>query len=150
MEKTQIIGNLTRDPELRTTQTGIQVCTFTVAVNQRQSKAQRDAGQQAQAKFFRVTAWRELAEICNKYLAKGRKVYVEGRIDVSAYDGNDGKPRGSLELTADEVEFLTAKGDSDSTQSATPAAQSAASPSSGSSGSSGFTAVEVEEDELPF
>ena len=150
MEKTHIIGNLARDPELRTTQSGIAVCTFTVAVNQRQSKAQRDSGQQTQAKFFRVTAWRELADICYKYLAKGRKVYVEGRIDVSAYDGNDGKPHASLELTADEVEFLSAKGEGDTTQSAAPAAQSAASPSSGSSGSSGFTPVEVEEDELPF
>ena len=148
MEKTQIIGNLTRDPELRTTQSGIAVCTFTVAVNQRQSKAQRDAGQQATAKYVRVTAWRELADICNKYLAKGRKVYVEGRIDASAYTGtNDGKAHASLELTADEVEFLSAKGECDTTQSAAPAAQPA---SSGSSGSSGFTPVEVEEDELPF
>ena len=150
MDRAEIIGNLTRDPELRTTQTGINVCSFTVAVNKPQTRAQREAGQQPQAKFYRVSAWRELGENCAKYLAKGRKVYVEGRIDVSAYDGNDGKPRGSLELTADQVEFLTAKGDSDSTQSATPAAQSATSPSSGSSGSSGFTPVEVEEDELPF
>lgn len=148
MEKLQIIGNLTRDPELRTTQTGLSVCSFTVAVNQRQSKAQRDAGQQPQAKFFRVTAWRELGENCSKYLAKGRKVYCEGTIDASAYIGQqDGKPHAGLEMTADAVEFLSSRGDAGETaQSAGNAAQEpAAAPAAAPAG---FTAVET--DELPF
>ena len=85
MEKCEIIGNLTRDPELRVTQSGLNVCSFTVAVNQRATKAQREAGQEPPAKFFRVTAWRELADICNKFLAKGRNVWVEGTIGASAY-----------------------------------------------------------------
>lgn len=155
MEKTSIIGNLTRDPELRVTATGINVCSFTVAVNQRQTKAQKDAGQQPQAKFFRVTAWRELGENCQKYLAKGRKVYVEGRIDTQAYIGTqDGKAHASLELTADEVEFLSAKGEISDTPAGggnAPQAAPAASPAPASVASSipeGFT--QVEEDDLPF
>ena len=107
MNKLTIIGNLTRDPQLRTTQTGVNVCDFTVAVNRRQSAQQRQNGQQPEADFFRVTAWRELGENCSKYLAKGRKVAVVGPVSVSTYAGNDGVTRANLEVTADEVEFLT-------------------------------------------
>ena len=152
MEKLQIIGNLTRDPELRTTTTGLSVCSFTVAVNQKPSKAQREAGQQPPAKFFRVTAWRELGDICAKYLAKGRKVYCEGTISASAYTSKeDGKPQASLEMTADNVEFLSSRGDTqDGVQSAGNAAQApAAAPAAPAAAApAGFT--EVDTDELPF
>ena len=152
MEKLQIIGNLTRDPELRTTATGLSVCSFTVAVNQRPSKSQREAGQEPPAKFFRVTAWRELGENCAKYLSKGRKVYVEGTIGASAYTGQeDGKPHASLEMTANEVEFLSSRGDTqDGGQSAGNAAQApAAAPAAPAAAApAGFT--EVDTDELPF
>ena len=150
MEKLQIIGNLTRDPELRTTQTGLTVCTFTVAVNQRPTKAQRDAGQQPPAKFFRVTAWRELGDNCAKYLAKGRKVYCEGTVNASAYVGEqDGKPHASLEMTADNVEFLSSRGDAgDNSQSVGSAAQAPAAAAQAPATPQGFTAVET--DELPF
>jgi len=155
MEKLQIIGNLTRDPELRTTTTGLSVCSFTVAVNQRPSKAQRESGQEPPAKFFRVTAWRELGENCAKYLAKGRKVYVEGTIGASAYTGQeDGKPHASLEMTANEVEFLSSRGDAqDGGQSAgnvaqAPAAAPAAQAATAAAAPAGFT--EVDTDELPF
>ena len=107
MDRIEFIGNLTKDPELRTTQTGISVCSFSVAVNKPLTKAQRDAGQQAQAKYYRVSAWRELGENCAKYLAKGRKVYISGTVDVSTYTGNDGAVHANLEVTANEVEFLT-------------------------------------------
>ena len=148
MDKTMIIGNLTRDPELRTTNTGLNVCTFTVAVNQRPTKAQREQGQQPPAKFYRVTAWRELGENCSKYLAKGRKVYCEGTISASAYIGQqDGQAHAGLELTADTVEFLSSRGDTgDSSQSAGNAAQAPA--SAPPEAPAGFT--QVEEDELPF
>ena len=158
MEKLQIIGNLTRDPELRTTQTGLSVCSFTVAVNQKPSKAQREAGQQPPAKFFRVTAWRELGENCAKYLAKGRKVYVDGTINASAYTGQeDGKPHASLEMTANEVEFLSSRGDAqDNGQGAGNAAQTPVAPQNApypaaapaAAAPAGFT--EVDTDELPF
>lgn len=149
MEKLQIIGNLTRDPELRTTTTGINVCEFTVAVNQRPTKAQREAGQQPQAKFFRVTAWRELGENCAKYLAKGRKVYCEGTINASAYTGKeDGKAHASLDMTADNVEFLSSRGDAGDGAQATGNTAQAPTAAPAPADPSGFTAVET--DELPF
>lgn len=103
MNKLTIIGNLTRDPELRVTQTGVNVCTFTVAVNRR--KAQNN--QTPEADFFRVTAWRERGETCAKFLQKGKKVCVVGSVSVSTYTGNDGATRANLEVVAEEVEFLS-------------------------------------------
>ena len=105
MNKIVIIGNLTGAPELRVTQSGVSVCQFTVAVNGRR----KDDG----ATFFRVTAWRALGETCHKYLDRGRKVMVCGAVSASAYTGRDGKPRASIEVTAEDVEFLSsASGDS--------------------------------------
>lgn len=98
-----IIGNLTRDPELRQTQDGIPVCNFTVAVNRRVR-----AGANPEADYFRITVWRGLGENCNRYLEKGRKVAVAGTVSARAYTGNDGGVRASLEVTAESVEFLSA------------------------------------------
>lgn len=100
MNKLTIIGNLTRDVELRTTSTGKNVASFTVAVNRR--------GKTNEADYFRVSAWNGLAETCHKYLAKGRKVCVTGAVSCRTYRGNDGVERASLEVTADDVEFLSA------------------------------------------
>ena len=104
MNKVYIIGNLTRDPEMRSTRDGIPVCSFTVAVNRRNRSAQ--AGQ-PEADYFRVTAWRGLAEICSRYLAKGKKAAVTGTVSVSTYTTNAGEHRAQMEITADDVEFLT-------------------------------------------
>lgn len=102
MNKLVIIGNLVRDPESRVTQSGISVCTFTVAVNRR-----RQQEGQPEADFFRVTAWRQLGENCGRYLAKGRKVAVVGPVSITTYTGNDGQTRAQMEVTAEDVEFLT-------------------------------------------
>ena len=107
MNKLVIIGNLTNDPELRSTNAGDSVCSFTVAVNRRKRKNTN----QPDTDFFRVSAWRELGENCNKYLAKGRKVCVVGLVYARAFTGKDGEPRASLEVTAEDVEFLTSKAD---------------------------------------
>lgn len=96
-----------RDPELRSTRDGISVCSFTVAVNRRNTGAKAEP----QADFFRVTAWRGLGETCSKYLAKGRKVAVCGSVSAVPYTAQDGTARASLELTADDVEFLSPKGE---------------------------------------
>lgn len=104
MNKLFIVGNLTRDPEMRSTRDGIPVCSFTVAVNRRNKGAQ---ARQPDADFFRVTAWRGLGEICGRYLSKGKKVSVVGAVSVSTYTVNDGSTRASMEVTADDVEFLT-------------------------------------------
>ena len=112
MNKLTIIGNLTRDPELRTTSTGVNVCDFTVAVNRRNRNRDAQNGQ-PEADFFRVSAWRERGELCAKYLAKGRKGCVIGPVSVRTYQANDGTTRASLEVTADEVEFLSSRNDAD-------------------------------------
>ena len=104
MNKLTIIGNLTKDPEARVLTNGTNLTTFTVAVNRRRTQEG-----QTDADFFRVTAWRALGENCAKYLAKGRKVCVVGPVSISTYTGNDGKARANLEVTADDVEFLTPK-----------------------------------------
>lgn len=104
MNKLTIIGNLTRDPELRTTPSGINVCSFDVAVNRRKTQ-----GNQPEADFFRVTAWRALGENCAKYLSKGRKVCVIGSVELSVREAQNGKTYASMEVTADDVEFLSPK-----------------------------------------
>ena len=143
MNKLTIIGNLTRDPELRTTQSGVSVCTFTVAVNRRKTQNQ----QQPEADFFRVSAWRELGENCGKWLIKGKKVAVVGPVSVSTYQGKDGKTYANLEVTAQDVEFLSPAGQTESVPQAAPQqAQQTQMPIAGAPG--GFTAVET--DELPF
>jgi len=102
MNKLTVIGNLTKDPELRTTQTGKEVCSFTVAVNRRK-KIQG----QPEADFFRVTTWEERARVCHKYLAKGKKVCAVGPVSVRTYTASDGSTRADMEVAADEVEFLS-------------------------------------------
>ena len=106
MNRLTIIGNLTKDPEFRTTATGLSVCSFTVAVNRRKGK-----GQESEADYFRVTAWRELGENCAKFLRKGRKVAVVGSVSVSTYNGHDGKTYANLEVLASDVEFLSSAND---------------------------------------
>lgn len=102
MNKIFLIGNLTNDPVSKTTQSGIQLCTFTIAVNRK-----RSANAQQEADFFRVTAWRQLADICMKYLTKGKKVSVVGSVSASAYQSNSGDLRASLDVQAEDVEFLS-------------------------------------------
>ena len=140
MNKLTIIGNLTRDPELRTTSAGINVCDFTVAVNRRVRRDAQNA--QPEADFFRVSAWRQLGENCAKFLAKGRKVCVVGPVSVRTYQANDGTTRASLEVTAEDVEFLSSRNDGEAAGTYTAPAP-AAEPQA-----AGFTAVET--DELPF
>ncbi len=140
MNKLTIIGNLTRDPESRTTASGSTVCSFTVAVNRRRSSQNSN---QPDADFFRVSAWNQLGENCQRYLAKGRKVCVIGRVSVSTYQGNDGTTRANLEVMAEDVEFLSSRQD-DAGYTAAPAAAAKAAPAM----DAGFQ--EVDDEDLPF
>ena len=99
MNKITLIGNLTSDPEKRATNNGTSVTSFTIAVNRR--------GQDKQTDFFRINAWSGLADTCAKFLAKGRKVAVVGELQARTYEAKDGKTKVSLDVQADEVEFLS-------------------------------------------
>ena len=109
MNKVFLIGNLVADPVLRTTPSGDSVCSFRIAVNRRR-RSNAEAGQ-PEADFFNISAWRQLGENCAKYLAKGRKVSVVGSVSCRTYVGSDGQTRASLEVQAEDVEFLTPRED---------------------------------------
>ena len=128
MNKVFLIGNLTRDPEMRSTQSGVAVCNFSIAVNRRFRNPQ--TGQQ-ETDFLNVIAWRQLAELCAKYLAKGRKVAISGSIQARAYEAKDGSKRTAWDIVADEVEFLSPQNQQSSTQGAPGAYTTAASKDSG-------------------
>lgn len=136
MNKAFLIGRLARDPELRTTPSGVSVCTFRLAISR------RFANQQGvrEADFINIVVWRAQGENCARYLTKGSQCAVSGSIQTRAYSAQDGSKRYVTEVVADEVEFLAKAKDS-------------AAPAQGEAqgtydGQDGFT--QVEDDELPF
>ena len=106
MNKVFFIGNLTRDPELSETNSGVPVCRFAIAVNRRFSAGDAER----QTDFFNVTAWRGLADNVAKFCKKGNKVAVTGSIQIRNYEDNAGQKRTFVDIIADDVEFLTPKG----------------------------------------
>lgn len=104
MNKVIVIGNLGSDPEMSYTPNGTAVTRFSVASNRRYKMANGE--QREEVQWFRVSAFGNLAEVCNQWLEKGRQVYVEGRLTVSPYTDNQGNPRASANLNANEVQFL--------------------------------------------
>ena len=103
MTKVLLIGNLTRDPELTETAGGVSVCRFGVAVNRYSGQEER------QTDFYNVAAWRRLGETVARYTKKGHKIAVYGDLQIRQYEGNDGVRRTSVDVVAQDVEFLTPK-----------------------------------------
>ena len=103
-QQTIIIGNVGLDPEMRYTPSGAAVCSFSVAVNKTWTS---NGEKREKTTWFKVSAWRKLAETCNAYVRKGMLIMVSGEIDASAYMSQSGDARASLELTAHDVKFLT-------------------------------------------
>jgi len=101
---TTIIGNLGEDPKMRYTPDGTPVCNFSVAVNRQWTNQDGTKGEETT--WFTVTTWQGLAESCNKYLKKGRQVFVAGKVTASAWKDREGEARATLELTARDVRFL--------------------------------------------
>lgn len=110
MNKVFLIGNLTRDPELTTTNSGISVCKMSIAVSRRFTSSDGTR----ETDFFNVTAWRAVAENCSKFLKKGSKVAVCGSLQTRNYE-QDGVKKYITDIVADEVEFLSTKSDSGNT-----------------------------------
>lgn len=102
MNKCIFVGNLTRDPEMQTTASGISLCRFTIAVNRNYGSATGER----EADFINIIAWRGLADNCGKYLAKGSKVCVVGQLQNRSYEDKDGNRRYITEIIADDVEFI--------------------------------------------
>ena len=136
MNKVILIGNLANDPESRTTQSGIAQCSFRIAVQRRY----KGANGERETDFLPVVCWRQTAEFAQRYLAKGRKVAVDGSIQTRSYDAQDGSKRYVTEIIADNVEAVG--GREDGAQNAQKAQSTA------QDHQSGFT--EVDDDELPF
>ena len=107
MNKAILIGRLTRDPELRTTPTGRNVCQFSIAVN----RTYTNQSGEREADFINVTVWRKQAENVDKYLSKGSQVAIDGKIQVTTYE-KDGVKRNNVEVVADNVQFLDTKNES--------------------------------------
>lgn len=129
MNHVTIIGNLTKALDMRQTTSGKNVCSFTVAVNRRFKDAQGNAV----TDFFNVVAWGKLAELCGRYLDKGRKCCVMGELQNRSYETKDGTKRTITEIVAEQVEFLTLRTDAALSETAVP---------------EGFT--DIEDEDLPF
>lgn len=107
LNKVLLIGNLTRDPELRYTPSGAAVCTFGLATNR--TYVASDGTKREEAEFIKIVSWNKLAELCSQLLAKGRKVYVEGRLQTRSWETQDGQPRQTTEVVIDDMRILDSK-----------------------------------------
>jgi len=108
LNKVFLIGNLTRDPELRYTGSGKAVCNFDLAVNQSYKDASTNEAKK-ETLFIRISVWNKMAELCAEYLKKGSKVLVEGRLRMDRWESTDGKPRTRIDVQAQRVQFLDPK-----------------------------------------
>ena len=140
LNKVMLIGNLGKDPELRYTTSGVAVATFSLATNE--SWKDQDGNLQERTEWHNIVAWKKLAEICGEWLKKGKKVYIEGRIQTRSYDDkNTGAKKYITEIVADSMIMLDSKGVADPAQNERPPAET--------SGPAGTPAA-VKEDDLPF
>lgn len=125
LNKVLLIGNLTRDPELRYTPSGAAVCTFGVATNR--TYVASDGTKKEEAEFIKIVSWNKLAELCSQLLSKGRKVYVEGRLQTRSWETPDGQNRQTTEVVIDDMRILDSRRDFEGGEggyeSATPAAE---------------------------
>lgn len=141
LNKAIIMGRMTRDPEIRKTQSGVSVCSFSVAVDR--DVVDKNTNQR-ETDFINVTAWRGAADIVGKYLSKGSWVVVEGRIQVRNYTDKDNNKRTATEIIANNVYFGSSK-KSDGNSSSMPPA-----PTSNDTSPAQISNVEDSEDDLPF
>lgn len=132
LNKVMIIGNVGRDPEMRYTPRGTAVTSFSVAVSRRWTTPDNETRDETE--WFNVVAWNKLAETCNQLVTKGRKVYIEGRLQTRSWDGQDGQKKYRTEVVASEMQLLDSR------------------PRGGDapSGDDGFPPDDSDGDEIPF
>lgn len=145
-----LVGNLGRDPELRYTPQGDAVCDFSMATNDR--KRDKSGEYQDVPTWFRVTLWGKQAENASKYLAKGKQVYIEGRLSLDEWTDRDGNTRQTLQVTGTDMRFIGTRGDAatDGPRSDEPEFAGPASSPSPASSSGAATAVSAKDDDIPF
>jgi single-strand DNA-binding protein len=140
-----LVGNLTRDPELRQTPSGTSVCQLGVAVN---SSYKDGSGQWVEKpNFFDVVVWGAQGENCAKYLSKGRQVAVDGRLDQRSWEAQDGGKRSKVEIIADVVMFIGGQND---TQTREPVSRGGAEPAPGAAAHDDFRDIDFGGDDIPF
>lgn len=118
LNRVQLIGNLTRDPELRYTPQGTAVCTFGLATNR--SWTTDNGDKKEEAEYHKIVAWNKLGELCSQLLTKGRKVYVEGRLSTRSWTGQDGSQKSTTEIVIDDMIILDSRKDGASAVVAEP------------------------------
>ena len=153
LNRVEIIGNLTRDPELRYTPNGQPVAAFGVATNM--VWTDKSGEKQQKAEFHNVVAWRKLAEICAEYLQKGRQVYVEGRLETRNWEGQDGVKRNRTEIVTNNVIFLGSRGEGPAPRASKAPKEAAPKPTAGKKPEKGPAkkasgGEEVNIDDIPF
>jgi single-strand DNA-binding protein len=136
VNKVILVGRLGKDPELRYTQGGQPVASFTVATNERWTN--RDGEKQERTEWRRIVAWGKQAEFCGNYLSKGRQVYLEGRIQTREWEDKEGQKRWTTEIVAQTVQGLGARGEGGSAPAESPREDEAPAPAA------------REEDDIPF
>jgi single-strand DNA-binding protein len=155
--KITIVGNLGRDPELSYTPQGTAVCKFSVATNER--RRDKAGEQQDITTWFRVTVWGKQAENVSRYLSKGRKVYLEGRLHMEEWTDREGKARQTLEVNASDVQFIDSSPNVEGipVRQAAQGAQGGQQPQQPRGGGAGAGAgrapaseQDIEDDEIPF
>lgn len=140
LNKAQIIGRLTRDPEVRTTPNGAKVASFGVATNFRWTD--QSGQKKEQVEYHNVVVWRKLADVVEQYLKKGSQVYVEGRLQTRSWDGQDGQKRNRTEIVADNLIMLArAPG-----QGSSPMAEAAEQPEAPAE----TPTIQISNDDIPF
>ena len=145
MNKVFLSGNLTRDPEVRYTQTGKATARMGIAVRRQFSKENA-------VDFFNLQAWNQTAEFCQRYLSKGSRVLVEGRLQTYSYEGKDGTTKSGVDIVVDNIEFAGAKRDSSDSgeRSAFGDNDAASRKNSNSSFDDDFVGEEISDDDVPF
>lgn len=143
--KVILVGNLTADPELKTTPSGVSLTSFSIAVNRRYSKA----GEQPQTDFFNITAWRQTAEFVARFFTKGRPILVCGSLQNRTWTDNNGAKHYATDIIADEVSFVDRKSDNPGGGYAQPAQNAQMPAYSTPSADTGFEDLSAD-DELPF
>jgi single-strand DNA-binding protein len=139
VNKAIVVGNLGRDPEMRSTQSGTQIANFSVATSRRYNN--REGEMQEDTEWHRIVAFGRLAEICGQYLRKGKQVYIEGRIQTRSWEDDSGQKKYMTEIVANEMQMLGSRGDA-------PAGDFGDPPKAAASTAGGMAANE--DDDLPF